>query len=153
MRDVAAPSYRSGDEDPYRWGVGYSELIAAMEFDRELIDVTDNDYQGDTYMLVRKVGQYGVLTFGWGSCSGCDSAEAVTSLEEANALRDEIYHDIRWFDTAEELYAWVDSDHQLQHYGHDRAFGRFIAELQERRADLMVTEAEIEAAKASILGQ
>lgn len=133
------------------WGVGYEDLIETMEFDEILVDCSDNDYQGETFTLVRKVGQYGVLNYGWGSCSGCDAAQAVTSGAEANTLRDDLYHGIRWFDTGEELFAWVDGDHDLQWYGHDSAFQAFLRELQSKRDELLVDEAAVEAAKESIL--
>lgn len=144
MRDV-----KWGEDS---WGVSYEDLIETMEFEEILVDCTDNDYQGSTFMLVRKLGQYGVLNYGWGSCSGCDAAQAVSSAAEANELRDDLYHSIRWYDTGEELFEWVDGDHDLQWYGHDDAWPTFLRELNEKRDDLLVTPEDVEAAKASILG-
>lgn len=135
------------------WGIGYEDLIETMEFEEILIDCSDDDYQGETYMLVSKLGQYGVFNYGWGSCSGCDAAQAVSSGTEANELRDDLYHSIRWFDTGAELYEWAETaDHDLQWYGHDSAFKTFLRELEAKKDDLLVTEADVEAAKASILG-
>ena len=52
-----------------------------------LLQVDDKDYQGDSRLLFRDVSRYGILIFGWGSCSGCDSLQACESLEDVEKLR------------------------------------------------------------------
>lgn len=85
----------------------YDDLINSMEVER-LVEVTDDDYQGDTRALVRKDGSYGFLMFGWGSCSGCDALQAVESdLAEATKLRDKLYAEIHWESDAAAMAAFL----------------------------------------------
>lgn len=144
MKDVAY--------DPNGYGVSYQALIDTMEFDDVLVEESDDDYQGDTYMLVDKLGRYGFLLFGWGSCSGCDAAQAVSSQAEANELRNQLYSDVKWFDTAREMIAWFEGgDHKLKFYGHDDTFEKFTAAalaILESRAE--VTDEEVAQAVQSI---
>lgn len=155
LKELVAKREEWEDEEdfvPFRYGVNYSDLIESMGFEEILVDLSDQDYQGETFLLVRKVGQYGVMSYGWGSCSGCDAAQAVGSLSEATELRDSLYAGIRWFDTGIELFAWVDDEdaHDLQWYGHDSAFRRFLRELKESRDDYLVEPGDVEAAVISI---
>lgn len=129
MKDVKR---EYGDEDGDWWGTSYDALIEAMEFDEVLLDVSDDDYQGDSFVLVYKLGQWGFLQYGWGSCSGCDAAQAVSSQEEANKLRDDLYYGIKWFDNYQDWVLWIESgDHKLNWYGHDETFEKFFAQATE----------------------
>lgn len=56
----------------------------------------ENDYQGDSVVVLSRQGQFGVLVFGWGSCSGCDALQACGTWEEVNDLRRELFDSIRW---------------------------------------------------------
>ena len=56
----------------------YRDLIASMGVEN-LLQVDDNDYQGDSRILVRDYHRYGLLLFGWGSCSGCDAPRMYSS--------------------------------------------------------------------------
>ena len=78
----------------------YSEIVA--KFGEVLLEESDSDYQGDSLVLLRKAGRIGHLTFGWGSCSGCDSLEAANTPEELQGLVDELEANIRWFDSTAE---------------------------------------------------
>jgi hypothetical protein len=74
----------------------YSDLVKSTGV-AILVENSDDDYQGDTRMLVKQGRRYGILTFGWGSCSGCDALEAAGSNVEALAkLRQDIYDQIHW---------------------------------------------------------
>lgn len=52
-----------------------------------LIETHAGDYQGDSFYLVSNENLYGIIIFGWGSCSGCDALEACSSYEELEELR------------------------------------------------------------------
>lgn len=67
-------------------------------FGKIVIQVDDNDYQGDSRLLYDENGKIGLLIFGWGSCSGCDALQACNSLEEVQELCDSLQSDIKWFD-------------------------------------------------------
>ena len=76
---------------------GYESLIEERGGVTIVANETDDDYQGDSILLVEKNGEYGLLTFGWGSCSGCDAYEAAYGNEsELNELGDELVGSIEW---------------------------------------------------------
>jgi hypothetical protein len=105
----------------------YDELIESMEVDR-LVEVSDADYQGDTRMLLRQGERYGVLTFGWGSCSGCDALQACNTVEEVTALRDQLWNDIVWQDTPAAMRAYLtQKDWSLEYMSGDET-DRFVRE-------------------------
>lgn len=91
------------DTSDYSW-CDYQPMLNA--FGDILIQVDDNDYQGDSRLLYENDGKFGVLIFGWGSCSGCDALQACYSIEEVQKLCDELQNDIKWFDTAKEAHSW-----------------------------------------------
>ena len=82
----------------------YQPMIDA--FGKVLLQVDDDDYQGDTRVLLAKDGKIGHLIFGWGSCSGCDALQACFTVEEVQELCNELENEIRWFDTQEEALKW-----------------------------------------------
>ena len=57
----------------------YRDLINAHGYEINVY-VSERDYQGDSIAFVYKDNKdgrgYGWLTFGWGSCSGCDALQA-----------------------------------------------------------------------------
>ena len=76
--------------------VSYDQIIAAMDL-YPVIMLEENDYQGDSIALLRsEFNNYGVLTFSWGSCSGCDALQAAETLDDINKLRSELYSKIHW---------------------------------------------------------
>jgi hypothetical protein len=82
----------------------YDPMI--MSIGRVLVQWDEDDYQGDTVALIERDGQYGILIFGWGSCSGCDALQACDSYQEIDDLRRELFDATRW-GTADEIIAWV----------------------------------------------
>lgn len=76
----------------------YDELVDSFEVE-VVFDEHDNDYQGDSYYLLKDGDKYGILVFGWGSCSGCDALEACYGdLAEATRLRDSLWESVDWMD-------------------------------------------------------
>ena len=59
------------------------------------------------FALMRSGARYGILIFGWGSCSACDALQACRNWEEVAALRDDIARGIRWFESAGDALAYV----------------------------------------------
>lgn len=99
----------------------YDDLIESMEVE-VLTRHDDNDYQGDSRLLVRDGSRYGLLTYGWGSCSGCDALQGATSLAEVTELRDQMWQQIHWEDSAAAMLAYVDGKDWTLDYSHDAAF-------------------------------
>jgi len=96
-------------------GYDYNELIDTMKVEI-YVQADDQDYQGDSIYLIRKRNAnadgekyFGILVFGWGSCSGCDSAQAVENAQEATALRNDLYNGIVWVgSTLDDVRRYVD---------------------------------------------
>lgn len=76
---------------------GYQELIDSMEHTTVLTE-TQGDYQGSSLVLLRDgQNQYGILRFGWGSCSGCDALQACSTEKELIELRDRLASQVVWY--------------------------------------------------------
>jgi hypothetical protein len=76
----------------------YRDLI---DFGSIVLEASDSDYQGDTLMLLQYGTEYGVLLFGWGSCSGCDALQGCESFEEVAKLRNDLLSQVQWSDSLE----------------------------------------------------
>lgn len=92
------------DKNDYGWWYDYQPMLNA--FGTIIIQVDDHDYQGDSRLLYQKGDQFGVLIFGWGSCSGCDALQACGSLEEVQKLCNSLQNQIIWFNSAEDALLW-----------------------------------------------
>ena len=79
----------------------YNSLIESFEV-QVVNENSSDDYQGSSWYLLRDNNRFGYLSFGWGSCSGCDALEACSNVEEAIQLRDELWQSITWFDSSNE---------------------------------------------------
>lgn len=66
-------------------------------------------YEGDYFVLYDDDIGYGVLIFGYGSCSGCDALEACDTLHQAAELLQSLDNAIIRFDDWTELMKWIDS--------------------------------------------
>lgn len=77
---------------------GYDAIVKT--FGDIFAKAEDNDYQGDSLYLI-KSEQYGIVTFGWGSCSGCDALQAVDRQADLDRLQDDIERGITWYPTLE----------------------------------------------------
>lgn len=106
---------------------GDSYIPIVRLFGIPLVVVSDNDYQGDTRVLLRDGNRYGVLVIGFGSCSGCDALQACTTFEDVDRLIDDLEADVHWFDTLTDAQTYVafDADRQLQHYWHCNEWADF----------------------------
>lgn len=108
----------------------YDTLIESFEYE-VLLEKEDADWQGDSYYLLRDGTRYGFLTFGWGSCSGCDALRGCDeNLEEVTALRDRLYESIQWFDSALQAVLWFinhDWEADWRHWT-DGVCDRFVVE-------------------------
>lgn len=104
------------------------------EIGNVLIQVDDNDYQGDSRVLYEKDGKYGFLIFGWGSCSGCDSLQACNNTNDIQELINELVNDVKWFDSLEELQKYFsEKDWELEYSWHADETKDFITKVLEYR--------------------
>lgn len=106
----------SKTEDKYpQWE--YEELVDSMGV-KVLHSVDIGQYEGDTMSLVKEGCRYGLLVYGWGSCSGCDAAQGCRTVKEATELRDQIWNEIHWEDSKKSMHKYIsDKDLALEWYG------------------------------------
>lgn len=102
------------------------------EFGKILLQEDESGYQGDSFLVYEKDGKFGYLTFGWGSCSGCDALQACQSITEIQELMDSLYNSIKWFDTLTELKDYfADKDWSLCYEWHISEFRDFVQKVKE----------------------
>lgn len=108
---------------------GYESLVDSFEVEA-MLEEHDHDYQGDSFYLLRnRSGEYGILIFGWGSCSGCDALQACSSLNDVENLRDSLWDSIVWM-TLDDLSAYVKSkDFSNDFYFYSSSGKRFVSAL------------------------
>ena len=125
------PEYNENER--YSYFCDYSRLLDSFEYEI-LIQVDDQDYQGDSRVLFfdKSVGRYGYLNFGWGSCSGCDALQSCTSLKEVEKLRDSLHTSIIWQDSKEEMLAFFQNrDWETQYSWHAEETKEFVKQCVE----------------------
>lgn len=108
-----------------RWASmpNYDQIVAT--FGRVLVETSDGDYQGDSLYLITDETRFGILTFGWGSCSGCDALEACSSQSDLDSLQDDLEKSIVWFDNHADARAHLDGEGIKSSYLNDRLVSDF----------------------------
>jgi hypothetical protein len=100
------------------------------ELGRVLIQVDDNDYQGDSRVLYQKDDKYGFLIFGWGSCSGCDALQACENINQIQDLINGLENKIKWFDSLYELQKYFsEKDWELDYSWHSDKWKDFVSKV------------------------
>lgn len=108
-RDLYPEELKRDDGKTYiysLWIDDYGPILRS--FGKILLQVDDDNHQGDSRVIYKKNGQYGFLFFGWGSCSGCDELQACASEKDVDELIVKMRNDIKWFDSKEELKEFLD---------------------------------------------
>jgi hypothetical protein len=110
------------------WGLwsDYQPMVDA--FGKVVIQVDDDDYQGDTRVLYHNDdGRIGHLIFGWGSCSYCDALMGCSTIEAVQELCDELEADIEWFDNKAEALEWFKThDWEGNYYWYDGNTRKYV---------------------------
>ena len=91
------------------WGSfegSYNSILESFGYEI-LLQVDDDDYQGDSRVLFQDGERVGLLVFGWGSCSGCDALEACATYEDLQELWDSMYNNIHWEASKETMLAYI----------------------------------------------
>ena len=112
------------ENDRFSW---YDYQPMLNEFGEILIQVDEEAYQGDSFLLYKNDNKYGFLAFGWGSCSGCDALQACDTIDEVQELMNRLYNAIIWFDSLQELKCYI-CDYsivELQWYFYSDTFKEF----------------------------
>lgn len=101
------------------------------EFGNIILQKDEQDYQGDSFLIYEKDDKYGYLTFGWGSCSGCDALQGCNSISEVQELMDRLYSSIEWFDSLDVLKEYFEeTDWTLQYQYSIPEFKEFLIEVK-----------------------
>ena len=114
-------------------GYWYDYQPMLEEFGEILVQVDEDNYQGDSYLLYKRDNQYGFLIFGWGSCSGCDALQSCDNIDEVQELMNQLYSDIKWFDSLEEVKKYLSKDaiQELKYYYRTTEFKQFKKQVYE----------------------
>lgn len=101
----------TGDSD-------YSRLINSSDEWEVIIEVSEHGWQGDILFLLKsktKDDLYGYLTFGYGSCCGCDAYQKAElfGLEELEKLRDDLINSVH-ADSKDNLFMWLLKEHDWE---------------------------------------
>lgn len=116
--------------ESYGWG-DYWPMIESMGYDI-LCRAEVGSYQGDSLAVVRDGERYGLVTFGWGSCSGCDALQACRKIEQVDELRTEIHDQIVWKDSRQEMLEFLKNrDWKAQYYSDTEEVMAFVAKAIE----------------------
>ena len=104
----------------YSWDIDlkdeYIEVLGSLDYEMLVKCINPNikwhildigSYQGDYYYFAIYNNKVYFVSIGYGSCSGCDSLLACSSIEDFVELQDSIKRDIREFDNLEELITWI----------------------------------------------
>lgn len=108
----------------------YRPLIDSLGHAVELC-VEVGSYSGDTQVLLRDGQRFGILSFGWGSCSGCDALQACDNYEEIDELRAKLADSIVWKDSAIEMAEFMmerDWESQPCWHSDEEATKKFVSE-------------------------
>lgn len=109
VRRIYPDCIQEGDGSDW-FAAPYSYAPMLETFGNILLQVDDQDYQGDSRVLYEKDGKYGYLLFGWGSCSGCDALQGCNSYGELQDLANTLEGYIMWMDPKELLLYFVNRD-------------------------------------------
>lgn len=101
------------------------------EFGNIILQKDEQNYQGDSFLIYEKDDKYGYLTFGWGSCSGCDALQGCNSISEVQELMDRLYSSIEWFDSLDALKEYFkETDWPLKYEYSIPEFKEFLIEVK-----------------------
>lgn len=119
------PDYGALDGFPGIYGYSYQPIVDS--FGKVLVQVKTESYSGDTYAVIEKDKQFGLLVLGWGSCSGCDALQGCGSYAEVDALIEKLEAGIVWRDSLPTLFAYmVDCDRDGDFYYHTEEWLPFL---------------------------
>jgi hypothetical protein len=125
MQDVRT-LYPELKAEPFHGPCEYGPLLGSLG--EIAIQVDDNNYQGDSRVLYRgSDGRWGVLLFGWGSCSGCDALQCCDTYEDLEKLRQGLVESVQWGTAAETAAYLRGKDWRASYMSRDEN-ARFVRE-------------------------
>lgn len=125
MKDIKEvyPITEYGSMDNYDYG----PLLESFGYDI-LVRVDDDDYQGDSRLLFKDGQRFGLMTFGWGSCSGCDALQDCDTQAEVDELRSFLHASIHWEPSAKAMLKHIsEKDWELEWCYHTEEHSTYLA--------------------------
>lgn len=96
-----------GKPDEFASQTDYDLLLRSIGYP-VLLQADESCYQGSTFVLFSgHLGEVGFLSFGWGSCSGCDALQGCESWADIENLRHELVRDIVWKPGVLSMARWL----------------------------------------------
>ena len=109
----------------------YNPLLKSMGYEI-LLKVDDEDYQGDSRLILKNQSSYGILIFGWGSCSGCDALQGCKNYQDVEDLRNELNQSIKWLDSASECIKYIKAhDWKMDFSWHSKEMNEFLKKAEK----------------------
>ena len=117
--------YPNFDYKNYNIAAEYDSMLDSFGYDI-VVKEDDDGYQGDSFVLFKNESSYGILVFGWGSCSGCDMLQMCRTYDELSELQTRLFDSISWYSTLKECQeSMINEDSELQWYGSSNGFIEF----------------------------
>jgi hypothetical protein len=117
----------SGGEDKFSHASNYYPILQMIG--EIILKVDDDEYQGDSRVIYKRGGkEYGLLIFGWGSCSGCDALQSCDSWEEVHDLAKSLEAKTQWFSLDGIIEYFEKHDWEGDYSGHQDETKQFIEE-------------------------
>lgn len=92
--------------EPLQWISDYQPII--NYFGEIIIQIQDSNYQGDARVLLQMEEMYGILLFGWGSCTCCDALRGCKTWEEVDSLIDTLRQSIISFKEIKDIQKYLE---------------------------------------------
>ena len=106
----------------------YTPLLSL--FGKIIIQIDDDDYSGDSRVLYEcSEKEIGYLNFGWGSCSGCDSLQACSDVNEIVTLANNLQSQVKWLAREEMLKFFLEHDWEGEYSYHEEKQKEFITKV------------------------
>lgn len=110
--------------------MSYQEALAGIGV-KATVDEHIGDYQGDWVAVVTAEVNWddklGFLSYGYGSCSGCDAWQAAETPAELAEIVVGMVNKIIWFETPEELREYIAHPNRLLSIYHEEGWTEFAA--------------------------
>ena len=110
----------------------YVELIKNAGLD--IVDyLCMGDYQGDLLIIVKKENQFGMISTGYGSCSGCDALQSCDdNPKKLKALQKRLCNGVIWKDITSFIKHLRTKEWQNEYYYGEQELPQFVDNVIEK---------------------
>lgn len=94
----------------YGVDLGYVERALDKYFGKVVAKATSDDYQGELILLIEEEQGYRLFGISYGSCSGCDYFQGLTSCKEVIDAVNVVYNNGTKFAELDEVWKYVNGN-------------------------------------------